>query len=157
MGRRVELTGDLVEEPGVSTLDLDDLTGDDGQRVEHAMAKFEAAMRDLTPDAWAEAGEANAEAYRQREPSMPSGFEKFLVMNVSESGAHIWEDHHDAVRSLPLLEFAYGAITSRGWRASGNATPLGRQGSYLVATCFEVKQAAEASAKPKRRGLFGAR
>src|ERR1700674_304427 len=95
MGRRVELTGDLVEEPGVSTLDLDDLTGDDGQRVEHAMAKFEAAMRDLTPDAWAEAGEANAEAYRQREPSMPSGFEKFLVMNVSESGAHIWEDHHD--------------------------------------------------------------
>jgi hypothetical protein len=153
----VQVQGDLGEEPGMDGLRLSDLSADDRQRMDEAKVLFDQAETSGSVAAWQQAGDATLAAYQERDDSMPVGFQKLLIAQLSECGAHLWEDLQDGPAAYPLLDFAHDEIKARGWAASGNQTPLGRQRSYLVATRFEVSEALEAQRQPKRRGLFGRR
>jgi hypothetical protein len=118
-------------------LDLQALTTLDHERLLGSKELFDAAQQLGTPAAWQQAANATLTAFQERDSSMPVGFEKLLIFQLSECGAHLWEDHQDRA-AAQYVNAAYDEIRSRGWRAQGNATPMGRQGSYLVATRFEI-------------------
>lgn len=137
MPNYLRLEGEMSEEPNMDQLDLEALVSSDREHLFGSKELFDIAEQMGTPAAWRDAAEATLVAFQERDPSMPLGFEKLLIFQLSECAAHLWEDHQDR-SAKPYMDAAYDEIRSRGWRAEGNATPMGRQGSYLVATRFEI-------------------
>ena len=134
---------ELADDPDIAAVlegnavDRDLLAPPDRKRVDAFLDAMNRAVDQDTHGALHVAGEAGIAAYQDRSPSMPLGFEKFIVANVGICGTQLWDDHGLGPDSDPYLLFAAHEITARGWRPDGDHTLLGAHCSYITATLAE--------------------
>ena len=145
----------MHDEPGLAGLNTRQLSTEDHTRLMTSLELTKQARQVGTVRAWQDAGGATVAAYQQRDPSMPLGVEKLLVLQAGECGEQLLEQPQGVAESLPFLEFAYREVVDRGWGPNGNSTPLGRYCTYLTAMYAQADMERRSAEEPRRRGLFG--
>src|SRR4051794_32623143 len=110
----------MVDDGDFAFLDLTRIDPGDADRIRQIIAGVTHADDESGPSGWLEVGAAARTTYAERGAQVGPGFEKYLLIQIGDAGAHA-ADEGAPDEGLELMQFACAEVEARGWAQSDHA------------------------------------